>query len=466
MAALAPPQQQQRQPIELDLPQAIALALRLHQEGRLDAAQKIYDYVLALAPEHPDALHFLGVLWHQRGQAPRAVELIRRSIRQSPAVPDWHSNLGNVLLESGQVDEAAAAYETAARLAPQRADIQNNLGVVRREQKRFDESEAAYRQAIALDAQFVDAHTNLGNLLHGMNRNEAALISYCEALALKPENVRARQALGMAYYTLGRFEEATKVYADWLRDEPDSAEARHHLAACSGRDVPARASDDYVEKVFDGFAGSFDAKLAVLHYRAPQLLAQEVEARLGAPSPTRVVLDAGCGTGLCGPLLRPWARELHGVDLSAGMLARAEPRGVYDTLAKAELTAHIEAAPAAAFDLIVSADTLCYFGDLAAVTRASVRALAPGGWLMFTVEALPPDDDGAAAEPFRLNPHGRYGHRAGYVAEVLAAAGLQLRGMQPVHLRTEGGKPVDGLLVAAWRPDEAGAFEAGAPRSS
>jgi len=441
---------------ELGVADAFGLAMKLHRAGHLDDAQMLYERILAAAPAHADALHFLGVLAHQRGRAGEALELIRRSIAQAGGVPDWHNNLGNVLLESGRVDEAAAAYEQAARLAPQRADIQNNLGVLRREQKRFEESEAAYRRAIALDPEFVDAHTNLGNLLHSTNRDEAAMVSYCEALALKPANVRARQALGMAYYTLGRFEEATKVYAEWLRDEPDSPEARHHLAACSGRDVPGRAPDDYVEKVFDGFANSFDAKLAHLHYRAPELVAQLVSELLGAPRADRVVLDAGCGTGLCGPLLKPYARQLIGVDLSAGMLAKAQPRQVYDRLAKAELTAFIEGEPPARYDLIVSADTLCYFGDLAAVTGASARALAPGGWLVFTVEGLPE----GVAEDFHLNPHGRYSHGAPYLRRVLGDAGLAVHCAQPAHLRTEGGKPVGGFLVAARR------LESGGPGSS
>jgi len=439
-------------PVRLGLPEAMGLALGLHQAGRLDDAQVLYQRVLAAEPEHADALHFMGVLTHQRGRSDEAATLIRRSIAHQPGIADWHNNLGNVLLESGRVDEAGAAYEEAARLAPERADVHNNLGVLRREQKRPEDSEAAYRRAIALDPTFVDAHTNLGNLLHSLHRNEAALISYCEALALRPQNVRARQALGMAYYTLGRFEEATRVYADWLRDEPESPQARHHLAACSGRDVPARAADDYVAEVFDGFAGSFDAKLAHLHYRAPQLLEQEVRRRLGPPRAALAVLDAGCGTGLCGPLLRPWARRLQGVDLSAGMLARAEPRGVYDGLEKAELTAWIAAATAGSYDLIVSADTLCYFGDLAEVCRACASALTPGGWLMFTVEAL--DDD--AAEPVRLNPHGRYGHRADYLRQVLAGAGLGATEVQAAHLRTEGGRPVAGWLVSACKAGEAG----------
>ncbi|MFC5607040.1 tetratricopeptide repeat protein [Variovorax soli] len=448
--------------VQLDDEQALHLAMAWHREGRWDAAERIYRGLLERPAGNANATHFLGVLLNQRGDTTQAMQFIRRSVALDPTVPDWHNNLGNVLLESGRVDEAASAYEEAARLAPGRADIQNNLGVLRREQKRFAESEAAYRRAIAIDPASVDAHTNLGNLLHATGRSEAAMLSYCEALALKPANVRARQALGMAYYTLGRFEEAAKVYADWLRDEPDSPEARHHLAACSGRDVPGRAPDDYVEKVFDGFANSFDAKLANLHYRAPELVAQLVAQLLGPPCADRAVLDAGCGTGLCGPLLKPYARKLVGVDLSAGMLAKAEPRQVYDHLAKAELTAFLEAEPAGRYGLIVSADTLCYFGDLAAVMRASARAMAPGGWLVFTVEGLP---EGAAGD-FHLNPHGRYSHGEPYLRRVLAEAGLAVRNMEAAHLRTEGGKPVDGFLVAACRSGNEGDCEGGGLHSS
>ena len=53
------------------------------------------------------------------------------------------------------------------------------------------------------------------------------------------------------------------------------------------------------------------------------------------------MLDAGCGTGLCGPLIAPYARRLVGVDLSERMLAQARARDVYDELVKGELTAYL-----------------------------------------------------------------------------------------------------------------------------
>jgi predicted TPR repeat methyltransferase len=428
----------------------MSAALLLHRQGQLDDARLLYERILQVAPDYADALHFMGVLQHQRGRSEKALELIGRSIELNATVPDWHNNAGNVLLEMGRVDEAAQAYEEAARIAPDRPDIQNNLGALRRHQQRPVEAEAAYRRAIELDPKYADAYTNLGSLLDALGRKNDALAAYCEALVLMPRHSQARKLLGVAYYTLGRLDEAAQVYREWMAEEPANPVPRHYLAACTGENVPQRADDGYVQNVFDRFADSFDAKLARLHYRAPELIAEAVAGQCGAPQKQLAVLDAGCGTGLCGPLLAPYARRLDGVDLSAQMLAKAEPRQVYDLLAKAELTAFIEAAPPASYDLIVSADTLCYFGELHDVARAAARALRPGGSLVFTVEAL---DDEGVGPGYHLNPHGRYSHREGYVREALLAAGFVAVALQRVHLRTEGGKPVEGWLStakAAW----------------
>src|SRR3954452_22066229 len=119
------------------------------------------------------------------------------------------------------------------------------------------------------------------------------------------------------------------------------------LAACSGHDVPARASDAFIEATFDSFAASFDSKLAKLLYRAPELVAETLKRSDGSSSRDLHVLDVGCGTGLCGSLIAPYARRLIGVDLSERMLEQARERNVYDELVKRELTAYLSACDAA-----------------------------------------------------------------------------------------------------------------------
>jgi predicted TPR repeat methyltransferase len=282
-----------------------------------------------------------------------------------------------------------------------------------------------------------------------MGRIEEGVACCCHAITVMPRNSTAKRLLGMAYYALRRIDEATAVYREWLEEEPGNAIAKHMLAACSGMEVPSRAADAFVEETFDKFADSFDAKLERLTYRAPQLVTEALLALAGPAKKDMTVLDAGCGTGLCGPLVAPYARRLDGVDLSGRMLAKAEQRRVYDELVKGELGAFL-ASRSDSYDLVLSADTLVYFGQLDDVLAAAHAALRPGGLLIFTVETLADDADEGSG--YRINPHGRYSHSRNYLRRAVEAAGLQKVDVAAVIPRTEGGQPVHGYLVTGRKP--------------
>ena len=158
-----------------------------------------------------------------------------------------------------------------------------------------------------------------------------------------------------------------------------------------------------MQKTFDSFAASFEVKLAKLHYRAPALVAARLTDAGISPARTLDILDAGCGTGLCGPLFAPYARRLVGVDLSEGMLAHAKDKEIYDELIRAELTGYLQDHHDE-FDLIVTADTLVYFGALEHVALAAAGALRHGGRLIFTVEEATGDDAPPSVLPEAARP--------------------------------------------------------------
>ena len=379
-----------------------------HQEGKLNEAESGYRSVLRICPEDPDALHFLGMLRFQRGQRTEAIQLVRRSLASLGTNPHAWNNLGNMLLACDQPQEAADAYEKATQFGAQMAETWYNRAVCLRRTRQY----------------------------------ELAIDCFLTTIKLKPQYAPVYERLGMMLYSLGRFRDAADVYRKWLVQNPANPVARHMLSALSGEDVPARADDEYLRVLFDRFASSFDENLSELGYRAPELLA----ATLGeyvATDGRLEILDAGCGTGLCGPLLRSMARRLVGVDLSPGMIDKARPRDVYDELVVGELCAFMRTRPGA-FDVIVSADTLVYFGALEEAAAAAHQCIRPGGMLAFTVERL-----ADAAEPYRIQPHGRYAHREDYVRHVLLNAGFARVDIKPVVLRRERGEDVHGHLVAA-----------------
>ena len=429
---------------QLTLEEAVSFAILLQKNEQFVEANELYRRVLETAPEHPRALHYAGVLAHQQGRNEEALALIERSLALVPHQADWYSNLGIVFQSDDRLDRAIDSYRRAIALDPSHANAHNNLGVLLRAIGQPVEAEAAYRAAIQLNPEHIDAYTNLGILLNGLKRTEEAAACYCKVITLRPKHREARKLLALAHSTLGEIDKATNIFEEWLEEDPADPIARHMLAACTGRDVPERASNGFVEMTFDRFASSFESKLDRLSYRAPALVAAMLEDSGLQPFHRLDVLDAGCGTGLCGALLAPFAQRLVGVDLSHGMLAHAKEKNVYDTLTKAEVTKYLRDS-GEAFDLIVSADSLVYFGDLKDVIAAAAGALRPNGLFVFTLEHAVRDSAGVN---YRLELHGRYSHAQTYVQELLTFSGLQSKIIQ-ADLRMEAGAPVPGLVIRA-----------------
>ncbi len=395
------------------------------------------------------------------GRTAEAEAAYREALAADPRMAGAHNNHGNALRALGRAEDAVAAYRSALDCGLDLPLVHYNLASALRHVGRGAEAETAFRRALVLQPDYAEAWNNRANGLRDAGlqdagRLEDAAVGYRRAVTLRPDWTDGHDNFASALYLLherGMAAAAARLARLWRRDHPDNPVARHIGAAIAGDEAEPRAPDAYVRQTFDLFADEFDSKLAELGYRAPELLTRLVAVSGPPPSGAPdngmgglAVLDAGCGTGLCAAALRPYAATLTGVDLSGGMLARARARGLYDSLEEAELVAFLASRPAA-FDLIVAADVLCYFGVLDEALAAAAAALHPGGRLAFTVEHL---EEGAA--PHRVATHGRYAHRDGYVRTALAAAGLTLVHLGYDTLRMESGLPVAGLVVLAAKP--------------
>jgi predicted TPR repeat methyltransferase len=301
---------------------------------------------------------------------------------------------------------------------------------------------AAEATAPAPDAE-VSNLCSIGRAALDSGKAKTALTCFERALALAPEWPEAVWGCAEALHELGKASRALEQYRRYLALRPDSGPAQHMIAALGGTPPTARAPDAYITYVFDHYAADFDRDLVdELEYRGPELLRDALAAALPGARGLDV-LDLGCGTGLSGVPLRPLARRLVGVDLSAEMLKRAEARRVYDTLVRAEMTAFL-AERRGRFDLIAAADAFCYVGDLAPVFQAAVGALKPGGHLAFTVE-------NRGGLDWRLMDSGRYEHGAAWVRGAAREAGFEeVRGATGT-LRLEYGEPVESYVAVMRR---------------
>jgi len=429
--------------------QALKAALDLLRRGHVDQAVAVYRRILEAIPDDVDAVHYLGLALFQKGRHDEGIALVTRAIDLAPDYVDAQNNLGNMLVERGRPAEAEARYLQVLTQHPDHPDARVNLGALLARRNERAAAETEFRRVLAAQPRHAEAIVNLGLLLQHTDRRGEALAMFEQALALRPHEGASFRRLGTLLQSLGRIADAAAIFARWLAVEPDNAAARHLLASCSGQDVPVRAADAFVQDTFDAFADSFDQVLDKLQYRAPALILDAVAQTVGAATASLDVLDAGAGTGWCGPSLRPYARRLMGVDLSPKMLEKASQRGVYDALITAELVAYMRA-NVDAFDLIISADTLVYFGALDEALSAAAASLRAAGHLIFTVERA--NDEPVPPFGYRLNPHGRYSHTEDYLRRTLSDSGLTLQSLSAVHLRLQSGVPVMGMLVIAHRP--------------
>lgn len=414
-------------------------------ENRLDDAANLLEQIIAAKPDYAEGINYLaGVRYHQR-RVDEAVELTNRAAKLDPNNASIQNNLATLYLDAGDVEKAITTFREAFRLDPSQAEPLINLGRMLFLTGSIEEASVLLKKAIELNPESAQAHHRYSQLLFSLGRSKEALDHGYEALRHNPAAKKSVTLIMRATLRLEGPEAARKVLEEALKIDPDNVEAKHLLGSLSDDHMTDRAVDDYVMQTFDEFADSFDEKLEKLHYRAPDIIGDQLDKlRDGQPEGTLTMLDAGCGTGWSGERLRKHASHMTGIDLSEGMLKKADHRGLYDELQQAELVEYLQE-HSKAYDAIISADTLCYFGTLRNYCEAARDALKHGGFTIFTVEKAP---DGLSAD-FALTPAGRYNHKSFYVRSELERAGFEVLAEKEDVLREENLEDVNGLVYVA-----------------
>ncbi len=192
----------------------LQLGLEHQQNGRMAEAERIYREVLARHPDHPDALHLLGVLAAQTGRTQLAAGLIARAIGLNPAAPFYHNNLGNVLQDLGRLSESLLCYEEALRLEPEYVEALVNLGNALNKLDRFGEALACYLEAQRLRPDYAGVYVNLAHALIDQGLLEEARGVVEEALRLDPDNAQAHGARSRLWLLSGDLERGLAEY-EW-----------------------------------------------------------------------------------------------------------------------------------------------------------------------------------------------------------------------------------------------------------
>jgi len=385
-----------------------------------------------------------GVERYQEEDWAGAEERFRRILAEIPDGDRVHYNLGLALYGQERFQEAGQAFLEAARLNPADPDYWFNAGLAMKQAGRFEQALVAYEQARRLNGEDADLLYNIGCCRQAAGDRSGAVEAYRQVLALVPDHQEALGNLAYCTHLLGDLEEAARLFRDLLKLRPDHEAARFILDGLEGRNSD-HPPEGYVSQLFDDYSAHFEHDLLVhLQYRVPGLLAGLLAEHFGREERQRLVVDLGCGTGLAGQAIRAWAHPLIGVDLSPGMVARAEEKGCYHHLFVGDVVCFLEEWNREPIELLLAADVLTYLGDLTPLFKAAARRMAPEGLFCFSTEK----GDG---EDWQLRPTGRYGHSHHYIRSLADETGWRLVSAREEEIRQERGRWVTGMVYLLER---------------
>ena len=413
---------------------------------RFEEAEKSYSKASRSNTSDVTALSNLAGVYFETARYEKGLDVCDKALLSQPENTTLLIHRGNMLSSMNRYAEAAETYARALKIAPEEPLILFNLAYARMMTGQVGEAEEIYRRLLQIKPNEEEYLYAYASFLEKTENFAQAADVYLKALQIR-DDPTVHITLGGCLYNLqllGQTDEVLELTDKWLAAFPENPAALHMLETIKNTPDVKRASVAYVQELFDAFADSFDSVLEGLEYQAPALIADEVKTIAFASPP--VVLDLGCGTGLCAAAMKE--REIKtasfsGIDLSSGMLKKAKERGLYSRLYQGDITAFTTAVTER-FDLIVSADVLTYLGDLSAVFSELSVVIKPAGKLVFTISENTQNN-----EDYTMEPSGRFMHSKEYIRILLEKNGFDVDGVRSVELRQELGIPVKGLLFVA-----------------
>lgn len=389
--------------------------------------------------EQAKAFFFEGNALFEADRLDEALSRYQAALALVPGRPSILANLGVTQCRLGQWPEAVATLAQATKADPTHRDAWVALGLSQEALSNWAGAVHALQQGVRLGASTPQIHLSLAMCLLRLDRPDEALAALDRALALDPSLAEAWSQRGSVLRDAGQHVEAARCFEQALAHGGDETLHRFYLASVkAGEATPAQPPRAYVQALFDEYADDFQ------HHLIHQLKYQAHETLL---APLRVggqryplVLDLGCGTGLCGQLIRPHADAVDGVDLAQAMVEQARASGAYRQVVQGELLEFLRSQREPA-DLVIAADVFIYVGALDGVFAAVRERLSPSGCFAFSVELA------AGAEELQLRPSLRYAHSPAYVERLAQAHGFQVRQTWRAPLREDQQKPVMGLYV-------------------
>lgn len=209
----------------------LTLGRQLHEEGRLESADRYYVQALQADPDDAEALRLRGALALQIGNHEAAVGLLQRAAKHRSKDAEIRQHLAAALEALGRAAEAERAYRQAVALAPEDAGAASQLGAFLRLAGKAEEAERVLRAARDRDPALAAPAYHLAALLIQAERPDAALREAEAAHDLAPDDADILIVLGVARQHGRDFGGAEAAFREVARRHPGNLGAAINLAS-------------------------------------------------------------------------------------------------------------------------------------------------------------------------------------------------------------------------------------------
>ena len=360
-------------------------------------------------------------------------------IKSLELVPDRASTLTNLSaaqLKLKKYSEARATAQKAISVESDNSEAYLNLGYIEKELKNFESAVKFFDKVLSLKPDYAEGWSNKGATLHELKRYDEAIAHYDKALSFKPYEASFFYKKSFTNIALNQYAIAVENLEDAIKYKySPEGYAEYILSALKPENGLKPMPKNYVAALFDSYANSFNKHLIdTLKYESPKNLLELLNLSINDKF---AILDIGCGTGLMGKLLKPYASKIVGVDLSKEMLSRAKLTGTYDELIADDILEFLNKCNDK-FDLVVSADVFIYIGELSNIFKDLVEIIKAGGLFCFSVEKN-------ESIKFGLSPKTlRYSHSKEYIQKLASLHNFKIQNILERPIRQENHVDVDG----------------------
>ena len=171
--------------------------------GNYESALACIDQVLAMNPNHPQALNLKGILAYRSNDRSSAEKYFKQAIASDPSYGEPYTNLGMLRSEAEQPEEALAFFEKGFILSATDLDIATNYHAFIEKRGDFERAENVARQATDLypnnqkiKYMLIDFLIRQGKYETAMPEIEDAIIKFGIADGILDAALKVRQKLG------------------------------------------------------------------------------------------------------------------------------------------------------------------------------------------------------------------------------------------------------------------------------